>query len=158
MFHLSFLFAVLILMVNFPLDVFAKVRCTHINSLKLLFFCIKTNNRITRLSILCIEYSNIFKLSITIFINSCCLFFCAFRFTYPCFFRSCPTRGRLTQNPALFSPTAISLCVKLVHLISSFIGSPAVWNFKTSKKAWEHPGFAKASNGQEIVEVSTTKF
>ena len=22
----------------------------------------------------------------------------------------------------------------------------------------EHPGFAKASNGQEIVEVSTTKF
>ena len=28
MFPLSFLFAVLILMVNFPLDVFAKVRCT----------------------------------------------------------------------------------------------------------------------------------
>ncbi|MEG4535589.1 hypothetical protein [Microcoleus sp. D2_18a_D3] len=25
-------------------------------------------------------------------------------------------------------------------------------------KLWEHPGFAKASNGQEIVEVSTTKF
>ena len=29
MFLLSFLFAVLILMVNFPLDVFAKVRCTQ---------------------------------------------------------------------------------------------------------------------------------
>jgi len=29
MFSLSFLFAVLILMVNFPLDVFAKVRCTQ---------------------------------------------------------------------------------------------------------------------------------
>ena len=29
MFPLSFLFAVLILMVNFPLDVFAKVRCTR---------------------------------------------------------------------------------------------------------------------------------
>jgi hypothetical protein len=25
-------------------------------------------------------------------------------------------------------------------------------------RGWEHPGFAKASNGQEVVEVSTTKF
>jgi hypothetical protein len=28
----------------------------------------------------------------------------------------------------------------------------------TGKMPGEHPGFAKASNGQEVVEVSTTKF
>ena len=35
MFLLSFLFAVLILMVNFPLDVFAKVRCTPVTDLSI---------------------------------------------------------------------------------------------------------------------------
>ena len=53
----------------------------------------------------------------------------------------------------------ISLCIGLfcfmvLELREMFFSLLPPLNFKHG----EHPGFAKASNGQEIVEVSTTKF
>jgi len=57
----------------------------------------------------------------------------------------------LNHAQVFFRESASTIKNHLREFATTFLIAPQV-------DLWEHPGFAKTSNGQEVVEVSTTKF